>query len=205
MKTNIGHLESAAGIAGLAKLILTLQHGQIPPHLHLQTVNPLLKLEETPIEIPTALRDWPQGPEPRRAAVSSFGFGGTNGHVIVEEAPPTPPRESKIERPRHILTLSARSPQALSEMAGRYAGYLEESPASLKPKAQASETTQALALASGFNRLSPRNRWPTLPIPPDRRTHFAHRLAISASRLRRRLRHCGVMWPIRRPLIVTAR
>ena len=86
VKTNIGHLESAAGIAGLAKIILALKHGQIPPHLHLRTVNPLLKLEETPIEIPTAIRPWPQGKEPRRAGVSSFGFGGTNGHVIVEES-----------------------------------------------------------------------------------------------------------------------
>src|SRR5208283_2706303 len=78
VKTNIGHLESAAGIAGLVKVILALRHGQIPPHLHLRTVNPLLRLEETPVEIPTAMRPWPQATAPRRAGVSSFGFGGTN-------------------------------------------------------------------------------------------------------------------------------
>ncbi len=185
VKTNVGHLESAAGIAGLAKLILALQYGQIPPHLHLRTVNPLLKLEETPIEIPTALRDWPQGPEPRRAAVSSFGFGGTNGHVIVEKAPPTPPRESKIERPRHILTLSARSPKALSEMAGRYAGYLEESPASLKPEAQASETDATTRSGVGLQSSKPAESLPDVAYSASiGRTHFAHRLAISAESAR---------------------
>ena len=123
VKTNIGHLESAAGIAGMAKIILSLRHGQIPPHLNLRNVNPLLRLEESPIEIPTAVRPWPQETEPRRAAVSSFGFGGTNGHVILEEAPSTMstlcpgPQETTVERPCHLLTLSARSSQALSDAA----------------------------------------------------------------------------------------
>jgi len=88
VKTNIGHLESAAGIAGLIKAVLTLRHGEIPPHLHLTTVNPLLKIEESPIVIPTELTSWRRGDEPRRAGISSFGFGGTNAHIIVEEAPP---------------------------------------------------------------------------------------------------------------------
>ena len=91
VKTNIGHLESAAGIAGLIKVVLMLRHGRIPPHLHLKTVNPLLKLEGSPLEIPTSMRDWPRGAEPRRAGVSAFGFGGTNAHVIIEEAPPLAP------------------------------------------------------------------------------------------------------------------
>lgn len=132
VKTNIGHLESAAGIAGLIKLVLMLRHGEIPPHLHLKTLNPLLRLEDGPIEIPTSLRSWPAGSEPRRAGVSSFGFGGTNAHVILEEAPPIAPAADDgrdapacqtAERPRHVLTLSARSPQALGELAGRYAAY----------------------------------------------------------------------------------
>ncbi|MGO9112136.1 MAG: SDR family NAD(P)-dependent oxidoreductase [Thermoguttaceae bacterium] len=155
VKTNIGHLESAAGIAGIAKVILALQRGQIPPHLHLRTVNPLLRLKETPIEIPTAMRSWPHGMEPRRAGVSSFGFGGTNGHVVLEEAPPTAARESTLDRPRHLLTLSARSPQALGELAGRYAAFLEEFPA-------ASLADIAYTAATG-------------------RTHFTHRLAIPAA------------------------
>ena len=129
VKTNIGHLESAAGIAGLIKVILMLRHDRIPAHLHLKTVNPLLKLEGSPLEIPTSMRDWPRGAEPRRAGVSAFGFGGTNAHVILEEAPPAAPLPTVVERPRHILTLSARSPQALAELAGRYADHLEASPA----------------------------------------------------------------------------
>jgi acyl transferase domain-containing protein len=130
VKTNIGHLESAAGIAGLIKIVFMLQHGQIPPHLHLHTVNPLLRLEDSPIDIPTSLCEWPRSAQPRRAAVSSFGFGGTNAHVILEEPPLLEPRTSPIERPRHVLTLSARSPQALSEMVQRYANFAETCPAS---------------------------------------------------------------------------
>jgi acyl transferase domain-containing protein/NADPH:quinone reductase-like Zn-dependent oxidoreductase/acyl carrier protein len=128
VKTNIGHLESAAGIAGLIKVVLMLRHGRIPPHLHLQTVNPLLRIEDSPLEIPTTMRDWPRGDEPRRAGVSAFGFGGTNAHVILEEAPVVPPPASVVERPRHLLTLSARSPQALAELAGRYADHVEANP-----------------------------------------------------------------------------
>ncbi len=126
-----------------------------------------------PIEIPTALRPWPQGTEPRRAGVSSFGFGGTNGHVILEEAPPSAPGESKVDRPRHLLTLSARSPQALSELAGRYAAFLEESPTDpdhahgcIVPDMVPDRVT---ALADiGY----------TAAVG---RTHFAHRLAIPAA------------------------
>ncbi len=81
VKTNIGHLEAAAGIAGLIKTVLSLQHAEIPPHLHLERLNPLIKLAETPFAIPTHHEPWPRNGEPptrpRRAAVSSFGFGGT--------------------------------------------------------------------------------------------------------------------------------
>ena len=143
VKTNIGHLESAAGIAGLIKVVLMLRHGRIPPHLHLQTVNPLLKIEDSPLEIPTAMRDWPRGPQPRRAGVSAFGFGGTNAHVVLEEAPVVAPPAAVVARPRHLLTLSARSPQALAELAGRYADHVEASPAgSLAEMAHTANTGQ---------------------------------------------------------------
>jgi acyl transferase domain-containing protein len=155
VKTNIGHLESSAGIAGLAKIILALRHCQIPPHLHLHSVNPLLRLDETPIEIPTAIRPWSSGNEPRRAGVSSFGFGGTNGHVILEESPSVSARESRNERPRHLLPLSARSPQALRELAQRYANFLEE---------VADESLADICHTAAVGR-----------------THFAHRLAITAA------------------------
>ncbi len=136
VKTNIGHLESAAGIAGLIKVIQMLRQEKIPQHLHLQTVNPLLRIENEPIEIPTTMRDWPRGETPRCAGVSAFGFGGTNGHVILEEAPLPQPKTNSIDRPRHILTLSARSPQALAELAARYADQVEAQPtASLADRA----------------------------------------------------------------------
>ena len=186
VKTNIGHLESAAGIAGLAKIILALRHGQIPPHLHLRSVNPLLKLEETPIEIPTTLRPWPRGTEPRRAGVSSFGFGGTNGHVVLEEAPLTTttntwcpagcpaPRESVVDRPRHLLALSARSPQALSELAGRYAAFLERSHADPDHEYVVRDVVPDM-LADKVPALADIGHTAAVG-----RTHSAHRLAISA-------------------------
>jgi acyl transferase domain-containing protein len=124
VKTNVGHLESAAGIAGLIKSALMLQHGRVTPHLHLQTVNPMLRLDESPIEIPTQGRDWPSGGTPRRAAVSSFGFGGTNAHAILEQAPRQTSRGNSVERPQHLLTLSARSAEALAALAQRYADAL---------------------------------------------------------------------------------
>ena len=129
VKTNIGHLESAAGIAGLIKVILMLRHDQIPPHLHLRTLNPLLKIEDASLVIPTTLQAWAPGTEPRRAGVSSFGFGGTNAHIILEEAPLLTRVENEPERPRHIVTVSARSADALAQLAGRYADWLGEQPA----------------------------------------------------------------------------
>ena len=87
VKTNIGHLESAAGIAGLIKTILALDHGKIPPHLHLKTLNPHLRIEGEPIAFPLQTLPWPKGSGPRYAGVSSFGFGGTNAHVVLEGPP----------------------------------------------------------------------------------------------------------------------
>ncbi|WP_414544477.1 type I polyketide synthase [Nostoc sp. CCY0012] len=86
VKTNIGHLEPAAGIAGLIKVVLSLQHGEIPPHLHLQQLNPHLGLDKTPFFIPRECQPWPKFSERRLAGVSGFSFGGTNCHVILEAA-----------------------------------------------------------------------------------------------------------------------
>lgn len=95
VKTNIGHLGAAAGIAGLIKAVLALEHRRIPPSLHFERPNPLIDFETGPFRVPTALEDWPEGDHPRRAAVSAFGIGGTNAHVILEEAPaPHPPRRA---------------------------------------------------------------------------------------------------------------
>ena len=135
VKTNIGHLESTAGIAGLLKVMLALQHEKIPPHLHLKQLNPHVNWSELPIVIPTERRSWPVGEGRRIAGVSSFGFSGTNAHVVLEEAPGVERKEGKgkgggedeaarAERPLHLLTMSAKSEEALQELAGRYAGHL---------------------------------------------------------------------------------
>jgi amino acid adenylation domain-containing protein/non-ribosomal peptide synthase protein (TIGR01720 family) len=128
VKTNIGHLESAAGIAGLIKTVLVLQHGTIPPHLHLRELNPHIALDRLPLTIPTASREWPRGGQRRLAGISSFGFGGTNAHVILEEAPLAAPAARETERPLHLLALAARSEQALRELARRFSEHLSADP-----------------------------------------------------------------------------
>ena len=125
-KTNIGHLEAAAGVAGLIKVVLAMQHEQIAPQLHFQKPNPHVAWERMPIAVVTEAVAWPRGGELRRAGVSSFGFSGTNAHVIVEEAPAAKARGTSVDRPQHVLTLSARSDAALQDLAARYDGYLAE-------------------------------------------------------------------------------
>ncbi len=149
VKTNIGHLEAAAGIAGLIKVVLSLQHREIPPHLHLKQLNPYISLAGTPFSIPTECQPWDVGTNPRLAGISSFGFGGTNSHVIVEEAhfekrgrggdgemgrvwlanSSTVQDTLNKERSFHLLTLSAKSEQALQELANRYEDFLIADPA----------------------------------------------------------------------------
>src|SRR6185436_15889927 len=87
VKTNIGHLEAAAGIAGLIKVVLCMQHQTIPPHLHFHELNPRIDLAATRFVIPTTSQPWQPKSHRRFAGVSSFGFGGTNAHVVLEEAP----------------------------------------------------------------------------------------------------------------------
>ncbi len=135
VKTNMGHLEAAAGIAGLIKLVLSLEHGKIPPHLHLKRLNPYIELDRTPIEIPKQLQSWSSGEQPRLAGVSAFGFGGTNAHIILEEAPSLVKSEQlpvtsdqEIKRPFHILTLSAKTEKALEDLVSCYQNNLETHP-----------------------------------------------------------------------------
>lgn len=119
-KANIGHLEGAAGVAGLIKAVLTLRHNAIPPLLHFQALNPHITLEGTPFAIPTALQSWPAGEQPRYAGVSSFGWSGTNAHIVLGEAPElqqAPPIQSAAT---YLLPISARSPAALRELARAY-------------------------------------------------------------------------------------
>ncbi|MGA2604831.1 MAG: beta-ketoacyl synthase N-terminal-like domain-containing protein [Verrucomicrobiia bacterium] len=135
VKTNLGHLEAAAGIAGLIKVALALRYREIPPSLHFERPNPHIPFDELPLRVQTTLGPWPVGSGPALAGVSSFGFGGTNAHVVLEEAPPAiigiPDAERKIDT--HLLPLSARSPDALQSLARAYQDFLvtPESAASL--------------------------------------------------------------------------
>lgn len=124
VKTNIGHLEAAAGIAGLIKVVLALSHKTIPPQLHLTSLNRYIALEGTPFRIPVECEPWPGEQGRRLAGVSSFGFAGTNAHVILQEAPARKSVPAQADRPCHLLTLSARNPPSLRALAARYAGAL---------------------------------------------------------------------------------
>ena len=121
VKTNIGHLESASGVAGLMKAVLALQHHAVPPSLHLKQKSSHIDWERLPIVVPTQVVDWNPPNGLRYAGVSSFGFSGTNAHVVLQEAPQAEHKRSADERSRHILTLSARTETALSELRERYA------------------------------------------------------------------------------------
>ena len=124
VKTNLGHLEAAAGVTAVIKAALCLRHGIVPPHLHLSRVNPEIPLAELGLRIPTRPEDMPRGAGPRVAGVNSFGYGGTNAHVVLGEAPPTP-EDSASAAPRALLPLSAKSPEALAEQSRRYAAWIE--------------------------------------------------------------------------------
>ena len=135
VKTNIGHLEAAAGVSSLMKVILALQHQKIPPHLHLKQPNPHVDWNRLPIKIPTSLMPWSCEGKPRIAGVSSFGMGGTNAHIVLEEAPKeVRSQKSEVgsediaERPIHILTLSAKTEKALEDLVSSYQKYLERYP-----------------------------------------------------------------------------
>ncbi len=123
-KTNIGHLESAAGLASVLKVVLSLKHRQIPAHLHLTSPNPHIPWNSLPIEVPTKLSPWPENGLPRLAGVSSFGASGINAHAVLQEAPEQllPARNSR-DRPIHLLTLSAKSAGALQTLAGNYLAF----------------------------------------------------------------------------------
>ena len=164
VKANIGHLEAAAGMAGLIKVLLCLKHGEIPAQPHFEKLNPLISLENTPLVIPSEPQPWPKREQPRFAGVSSFGFGGTNAYLVVQEAPQRRSTANEIERPLHLLTLSAKSASALKELASRFEHHLAAHPD--EPLADVSFSANT------------------------GRSHFAHRLAVtvdSTSQLRQQL------------------
>lgn len=128
VKTNIGHLEIAAGMASLLKVILSLKNQEIPPHLHFKELNPDLAAAATALKIPTASLPWQRTEEPRRAGISAFGLSGTNAHIIIEEPPQLSFNPSEVDRPAHLLTLSAKSDDALDDLAQKWVNYLEKNP-----------------------------------------------------------------------------
>jgi acyl transferase domain-containing protein len=126
VKTNVGHLDRAAGVSGLIKTVLALKHQQIPASLHFHEPNPEIDFEHSPFYVNAQLSPWPANGVPRRAGINSLGLGGTNAHVIVEEAPPQEP--SGPSRPWQLLVLSARTASALAQSTQRLREHLETRP-----------------------------------------------------------------------------
>ncbi len=163
VKSNIGHLEAASGVAGLIKAALCLHHESIPKNLHFESLNPLIELDTTRFRVAEQQTTWPITDTPARAGVSAFGAGGTNAHVVLEVAPKvrrgpvedaTSGDEKEPSRAASVLVLSARSKGALAAQAQRYAAWIDES-----------EHAWYALCASAF----------------ERRTAFEHRLAVAAS------------------------
>ncbi|GAA4335825.1 hypothetical protein GCM10023086_68660 [Streptomyces venetus] len=155
-KANIGHLDAASGLAGLVKTLLVLRHGVIPPMANFSAPNPLLDLDHSPFYIPRTARPWPASDEPRRAGLTSLGVGGTNVHLILEEAPEPAPRTGAASPP-DVLLISGSSPQALVDNAGAFRDRLRRPPA---PHPADLVTTAALGRAHGRHRLAVRGSTP---------------------------------------------
>jgi acyl transferase domain-containing protein/non-ribosomal peptide synthetase component F/acyl carrier protein len=164
VKTNVGHLESASGMAAIIKVVLSLIHGEIPPHLHLKEMNPLISLEETPVVIPMERIPWPSENGRHIAGVNAFGFSGTNAFMVLEEAPVRQEVRQETERPLHLLTLSAKSEKALMKLVKRFETHLGE---------HASESLSDICFTANAGR-----------------SHFPYRLAVvveSSKQLRERI------------------
>jgi acyl transferase domain-containing protein/NADP-dependent 3-hydroxy acid dehydrogenase YdfG/pimeloyl-ACP methyl ester carboxylesterase len=140
VKTNVGHLEAASGVAGLLKVALALRHGIIPPSLHFDRPNPHITWNALPVEVVTAKRPWPPHVDVARAGLSAFGMSGTNAHLIVEAAPqsPAPDHEASTARPHQLIVVSAKSDVALRAQASALADHLARG-------ADLAETANALA------------------------------------------------------------
>ncbi|UCH96225.1 MAG: amino acid adenylation domain-containing protein, partial [Candidatus Aminicenantes bacterium] len=125
VKTNIGHLDAAAGAVGLIKTVLALKHRMIPPSLHFETPNPKIDFENSPFYVNTELKEWKNHKYPLRAGVSSFGIGGTNAHVILEESPKGTRGLGSLSK-YHLILLSAKTQSALDKMTENLAEYFKK-------------------------------------------------------------------------------
>ena len=148
VKTNVGHLDTASGIAGFIKAVLALENRAVPPTLHFRAPNPKIDFASSPVYVSNRLEPWEADGAPRRAAVSSFGIGGTNAHVVLQEAPAV--RASRPRRETQLLVLSARTPAALDAATERLAAHLREHPE--QPLADVAWTLQAGRRELGFRR-----------------------------------------------------
>ena len=126
VKSNIGHADAASGVAGLIKTVLALEHGQLPPTLHFQRPNPHIEFHSSPFLVNEKLRDWPRTGAPRRAGVTSLGIGGTNAHVVLEEAPENLP--ARTPKPHQLLTVSAHTEASADRALLRLADHLQGHP-----------------------------------------------------------------------------
>ncbi len=156
VKTNLGHLEAAAGMAGLMKAVLILQHKQIPPHLHLEKFNPYIAWDELPIDVPTSLSPLPAHDGRYIVGVSSFGFSGTNSHLVLEAAPESVQEATSVDRPLHVLKLSAKNKTSLYGLIERFDKFFSESSADFKDVCYTANNGRAdlayrLALAASSN------------------------------------------------------
>jgi len=124
VKTNVGHTEAAAGIAGVIKTALAIQRRMLPPTLHFREPNPLIGLDRFPFAVQTEASEWPSKSEPLIAGVSAFGFGGTNAHVVLAEAPVKERRAEEGESGSYVLSVSARTAEGLRDLARRYCEFL---------------------------------------------------------------------------------
>ncbi len=127
VKSNIGHLDTAAGVAGIIKATLAVENAQIPPSLNYEAPNPTIDFVHSPFYVNDKLKAWQRGDEPRRAAINSLGVGGTNAFVIVEE-PPERPEASEHQRSNHLITLSAKNRKSLDAAGQRLAEHLQANP-----------------------------------------------------------------------------
>ena len=126
LKSNVGHLDAAAGVAGLIKTVLALEHAQIPASLHFEKPNPHIEFANSPFVVNQQLRDWPSTRSPRRAGVTSLGIGGTNAHVVLEQAPPT--RVEQAPKPYELIPISAKTESALENASTNLFAYLARHP-----------------------------------------------------------------------------
>jgi acyl transferase domain-containing protein len=152
IKSSVGHLVHAAGVAGFIKAVLAVYHARIPPSLFFESPNPRLELDSTPFYVPTRAEDWLSDSGPRRAAISAFGVGGTNAHVIIEQAPELPALEARNSV--ELICLSAKSPEALERRAADLADFLETAGGAL------SLSQVAATLQSGREAMPERSAWP---------------------------------------------